>query len=42
MVLKRKKEREKLVQQILVGGVTLVIGGGIAILVFVLVIKAFG
>ena len=42
MVLKRKKEREKLVPQILVGGVTLVIGGGIAILVFVLVIKAFG
>lgn len=42
MVAKRKKEREKLVQQILVGGVTLVIGGGIAILVFVLVIKAFG
>ena len=42
MMAKRKKEREKLVQQILVGGVTLVIGGGIAILVFVLVIKAFG
>lgn len=42
MMAKRKKEREKLVQQILVGGVTLVIGGGIAILVLVLVIKAFG
>ena len=42
MMAKRKKDREKLVQQILVGGVTLVIGGGIAILVFVLVIKAFG
>ena len=42
MMAKRKKEREKLVQQLVVGGVTLVIGGGIAILVFVLVIKAFG
>jgi|TARA_A100001515_G_scaffold101802_1_gene82496 hypothetical protein len=42
MVAKRKRDRARLIQQLLVGGVTLVIGGGLAILVFVLVIKAFG
>ena len=42
MVAKRKRDRERLIQQLLVGGTTLIIGGGLAVLVFVLVIKAFG
>ena len=42
LVAKRKREKQILIQQILVGGTTLIIGGGLAILVFVLVIKAFG
>ena len=33
---------EKLKQQILVGGTTLIIGGGVAFAFFYLVIKAFG
>ena len=42
LMAKRKRDRERLIQQLLVGGTTLIIGGGLAILVFVLVIKAFG
>ena len=42
MMAKRKRDRERLVQQLLVGGTTLIIGGGIAILIFVLILKAFG
>ena len=42
MVAKRKRERARLIQQLLVGGTTLIIGGGLAVLVFVLVVKAFG
>tara|TARA_R100001129_G_scaffold76137_1_gene52086 strand:- start:1599 stop:2063 length:465 start_codon:yes stop_codon:yes gene_type:complete len=42
MVAKRKRDRARLIQQLLVGGTTLVIGGAVAVLVFVLVIKAFG
>ena len=42
MVAKRKRDRARLIQQLLVGGTTLLIGGAVAVLVFVLVIKAFG
>ena len=42
MMAKRKRDRERLIQQLLVGGTTLIIGGGIAILIFVLILKAFG
>ena len=42
LMAKRRRDRERLIQQLLVGGTTLIIGGGLAILVFVLVIKAFG
>ena len=42
LVAKRKRDRQMLIQQILVGVTTLLIGGGLAILVFALVIKAFG
>ena len=42
LMAKQKRDRERLIQQLLVGGTTLIIGGGLAILVFVLVIKAFG
>ena len=38
---RKKKERERLMQQILVGGATLLIGSGIAVAMVVLVIKAF-
>ena len=38
---KKRKEREKLTHQILAGGVTLLIGGGVSIGLIVLVIKAF-
>ena len=38
---KKRKEREKLTRQILAGGVTLLIGGGVSIGLIVLVIKAF-
>lgn len=38
---RKKKERERLMQQVLVGGATLLIGGGISIALIVLVIKAF-
>ena len=42
MMAKRGRDKERLIQQLLVGGTTLIIGGGLAVLVFVLVIKAFG
>ena len=42
MVAKRKRDRARLIQQLLVGGTTLILGGAVAVLVFVLVIKAFG
>jgi hypothetical protein len=42
LVAKRKRERQILIQQVLVGGTTLIIGGGIAVLIFVLILKAFG
>ena len=38
---RKKKERERLMQQVLVGGATLLIGSGIAVAMVVLVIKAF-
>jgi len=41
LMAKKKKERERLIHQIVAGGVTLVIGGGIAFGLFLLVIKAF-
>ena len=42
MMAKRKRDRERLVQQLLVGGTTLIIGGGIAILIYVVSLTAFG
>ena len=42
MLNKKRKEREVLVHNILVGGVSLVIGGGVAIGIIFLIIKAFG
>lgn len=41
MLAKKKKERAKLINQFLVGGTTLVIGGGLAFGLFLLIIKAF-
>jgi hypothetical protein len=41
LLAKKKKEREKLIHQILVGGTTLVIGGGLAFGLLLLIIKAF-
>lgn len=41
LLARKKKERDKLMNQLLVGGVTLVIGGGIAIAVLYLTIRAF-
>jgi len=41
LLAKKKKEREKLIHEILVGGTTLVIGGGLAFGLFLLIIKAF-
>lgn len=38
---KKRKERERLMHQILAGGVTLIIGSGVSIGLIVLVIKAF-
>ena len=42
MVNKKRKEREKLINKIAVGAVSLVIGGGVAIAMIYLIIKAFG
>jgi hypothetical protein len=42
MLNKKRKEREKLMHDIAVGGVSLVIGGGVAIGIIFLIIKAFG
>jgi len=42
MLNKKRKEREVLVHNILVGGVSLVIGGGVAVGMIYLIIKAFG
>jgi len=42
MLNKKRKERERLVNSILVGGVSLVVGGGVAVGVIFLIIKAFG
>ena len=42
MLNKKRKEREVLIHNILVGGVSLVIGGGVAIGMIYLIIKAFG
>lgn len=41
LMAKKKKDRERLIQQLMAGGVTLVVGGGIAFGLFLLVIKAF-
>lgn len=41
MLAKKKKGRAKLINQILVGGTTLVIGGVLAFGLFLLIIKAF-
>lgn len=41
LLARKKKERDKLVNQLVVGGVTLVIGGGIAVAVLYLPIRAF-
>jgi hypothetical protein len=41
LLARKKKERDKLMNQLLVGGVTLVIGGGIAVAVLYLTIRAF-
>jgi hypothetical protein len=38
---RKKKQRALFMQQVLVGGATLLIGGGIAVAMVVLVIKAF-
>ena len=42
LVAKRRRDRQILIQQILVGTTTLIIGGGFAVAIFVLIIKAFG
>lgn len=42
MLNKKRKEREVLIHNILVGGVSLVIGGGVAVGMIYLIIKAFG
>jgi hypothetical protein len=41
MLARKKKEREKLIHQVLVGGVTLFIGAIISVLVVAVVIKTF-
>jgi hypothetical protein len=42
MLARKKKERALLISQILVGGMTLLIGGSIAVGAMVLIIKIFG
>ena len=39
---RKKKERDRLMQQIFVGGTTLIIGSGVAVGLIALIIKAFG
>jgi hypothetical protein len=42
MLNKKRKEREKLMHDLTVGAVSLVLGGGVAIGIIFLIIKAFG
>jgi len=42
MVARKKKEREALIHKVLVGGTTAIIGGGLALGILYLVIRAFG
>ncbi len=42
MLNKKRKEREKLMHDIAVGGVSLVVGGGVAVGMIYLIIRAFG
>ncbi len=42
MLNKKRKEREKLMHDIAVGGVSLVVGGSVAVGMLYLIIKAFG
>jgi hypothetical protein len=42
MLNRKRKEREKLMHDIAVGGVSLVVGGGVAVGMLYLIIKAFG
>jgi len=41
LMAKKRKERERLIQQLMAGGVTLVVGGGLAFGLLLLIIKAF-
>lgn len=42
MLNKKRKQREQLINSILVGGVSLVVGGGVSVALLYLVVKAFG
>jgi len=42
MLNRKRKEREKLMHDIAVGGVSLVVGGSVAVGMLYLIIKAFG
>ncbi len=42
MLNKKRKEREKLMHDIAVGGVSLIVGGSVAVGILFLIIKAFG
>ena len=42
MIARKKKERDQLINQILVGGVTLLVGGAIAALVVMLIVGIYG
>ena len=42
MLNKKRKQREQLINSILVGGVSLVVGGGVSVGLLYLVVKAFG
>ena len=41
MLARRKKQREQLMIQVLVGGLTLLIGGTIAVLAFLIVLEIY-
>ena len=41
MMAQKRRDRKRLIQQILVGATTLIIGGSLAVLILVLVIKTF-
>lgn len=41
MLVRKKKERDKLINQLLVGGTTFVVGGGFAVGLLYLIIRAF-